>query len=124
MTVPSWAEIDWKTRRVANVEYVNQRLKNVPIKPFDLVEFNDGQYSVFEDYTFDMLFETTLSEAEQKQVASVEYLLKSVDRVTKVLNGQSVTVLGPDGEYHPMYELNYNREDYNSVPCVWGGGAC
>ncbi len=94
MTVPSWAEIDWKTRRVANVEYVNQRLKNVPIKTFDLVEFNDGQYSVFEDHTFDMLFETTLSEAEQKQVASVEYLLKSVDRVNKVLNGYKATDFG------------------------------
>jgi hypothetical protein len=52
------------------------------------------------------------------------------------LNGQSVTALGPDGEYHPLYELNFshddydfynmyymdkNLEDYWSIPCRWGG---
>ena len=80
-------------RQIANVEYVNKKLRYVD-RTFDEIHFRDGQYDVLTGQQVTSLLRSTLSEAEQKQVANVEYLLKTVDRVNEVLNGYKATDFG------------------------------
>ena len=80
-------------RQVANVEYVNKKLKYVD-RTFDQIYFSNGQYDILAGRQVTSLLRSTLSEAEQKQVANVEYLLKTVDRVNEVLNGYKATDFG------------------------------
>lgn len=82
-----------ENRQIANIEYVNRKLEHID-HTFDEIVFSDGLYDVFEGQKVTSLLRSSLSEAEQKQVANVEYLLKTVDRINEVLNGYKATDYG------------------------------
>lgn len=110
MMVPAFAKLETENRQVVNIEYVNQRLKDVPIGMFDVIGYSNNQYYGAEGVTFQMALNSMLSEAEQKQVANVEYLLKSIDRVNEALNGYKATDFG-ESKYATSQAVNIASVD-------------
>lgn len=63
MMVPAFAKLETENRQVVNIEYVNQRLKDVPIGMFDVIGYSNNQYYGTEGVTFQMALNSMLSEA-------------------------------------------------------------